>query len=280
MTKFEQVLRALGDRIREVEPDGSWEYFRAHANRLVATFDRLRTGLDRGGAILDLGAWPGHLAFCLRELGYDVRGVDLDPGRISPFIRENVPIDRCDVETERLPFEDETFQHLFFLEMIEHLRINPLYSLREMNRVLKPGGHLYLTTPNVFALHHRIGGLLGRETIESPYRLFRKLELLGHCGHIRLYSASEVKEILENTGFAVEDIVHASPNFRIYSRRDEYGIQERPGTLAEVFRAQRLRGLLKRALLSAMFRRVPALQDLLLVVAQKQRDAPLAAVGC
>lgn len=177
-------------------------YLYNHLDRYLDTLSELtKHGLH--GKILDVGSAPGHFIVLLKELGYDVIGVDINPDRCMKFFKKyNVEVRKVDIETEKLPFEDRSFDFVLFLEMLEHLRINPLHALREIRRVLKPTGMLILTTPNI-TLPKRIHFLLGKSYQGNPAKEFAKLEKIGHMGHIRLYTLSEIKELLRFTGFKI-----------------------------------------------------------------------------
>ena len=77
----------------------------------------------------------------LTALEYRVSGLDIKPERFARAIATlGLDVARCDVETEVVPFEAETFDALLFNELFEHLRIDPVFTLGEAHRVLKPGG--------------------------------------------------------------------------------------------------------------------------------------------
>lgn len=106
--------------------------------RVFTTFDALRrhaglAGLERGQGLLDLGTADGALVRVARERGLDAHGLDVTDG--------------IDFETDRLPFDDNTFDTVTGVSLIEHLR-SPTVMLRETLRVLKPGGAMILVTPN------------------------------------------------------------------------------------------------------------------------------------
>jgi SAM-dependent methyltransferase len=86
------------------------------------------------------------------------------------------------------------------MEILEHLHINPLFALREINRVLKPKGTLILSTPNINLLH-KIMFLFGKSYQENPLEAFKTQEKFGFMGHIRLYFEHEIKQLLEATAF-------------------------------------------------------------------------------
>ena len=102
------------------------------------------------------------------------------------------------VEQEPFPFEDGAFDVVLFCEVIEHLLMDPLAALREINRVLRPGGRLLLTTPNVNRLENVIS-MIGGSNIYDPYSGY------GPYGrHNREYNGKELTRLLEFAGFDIE----------------------------------------------------------------------------
>ena len=61
-------------------------------------------------------------------------------------------IDHFDAEKDIYPYPDGHFSTVLCCELIEHLYHDPMHLMAEVNRILKPGGHLVLTTPNIAAL--------------------------------------------------------------------------------------------------------------------------------
>lgn len=153
--------------------------------------------------ILDLGAFPYQLTWLMKNFGYDVTAIDIDPGRFQSFVATNdLQVQKCNIETERLPFPEQSFDLIVFTEVFEHLHINPLFTIKEIRRVLKPDGYVVFTTPNLYSLK-RIGKfLLGRGIIDHPLVVFKQAEDLGHAGHIREYTSKEIRDILESHDFA------------------------------------------------------------------------------
>ena len=165
------------------------------------------------GKILEIGSLPYHMTFFLKAIGADVTGTDIDPDRARKFIEKNqLHIKKCDIERDALPFEDNSFELILFNEVFEHLRIDPIFTLKELNRVLKPGGHLIFSTPNKYKFLAVLHYLVGQSYIK-PYQQFKKIEELGHMGHIREYSKGELKAFLDGTGFTIKKTMYK--NYKI-----------------------------------------------------------------
>jgi len=101
------------------------------------------------GKLLDAPAGEGALSQRLRE-AYDVTPVDIDE---SFFKLTGFPFKKVDLN-QTLPFDDSLFDFVVSIEGIEHLE-NPFLCIREFSRVLKTGGSLILTTPNIMSVKSR-----------------------------------------------------------------------------------------------------------------------------
>lgn len=109
------------------------------------------------GRILDVPAGYGAFAQLLQQRGWgDIDCLDI----IAPedFQLSGVNYRQYDAANP-LPYPDASFDYVFSLEGIEHFQA-PFPFVRELCRVLKPGGRLYLSTPNTFSVDARIKYLL------------------------------------------------------------------------------------------------------------------------
>ena len=196
----EQVLRSLEADVELVsEPIRKWwgDYLQFQHDRFLDSL----AFVDKDAEILEIGSAPGQFTVLLHRLGYKVQGVDLDPERLTPIWRKyDIAITKADIEKDKLPFPDESFDIVLFMEILEHLRLDPLHALREVRRVLKPHGRIVLSTPNITPLH-RLRFFIGKSYCDHPLETFGKLEWLGHAGHIRLYSLAEIEDVLREIGF-------------------------------------------------------------------------------
>ena len=83
-------------------------------------------------------------------------------------------------------------------EVLEHLREYPSRSLGEILRILRPGGRLYLTTPNAAYLVNRLKLLAGK-SVHTPLEDW--IGGLPHARHAREYTFSEIRALLRHVGF-------------------------------------------------------------------------------
>lgn len=100
---------------------------------------------DIKGKILDVGCSTGNfLVHCSKESF----GVDADQESIKVAKSRGLNAIKCDLDKDKLPFKNNTFNAVNYISVIEHLR-NPFLSLVEIRRVLKPNGKIALRTKNV-----------------------------------------------------------------------------------------------------------------------------------
>lgn len=188
-----------------VRPTRQYADYIRHRDR-YASDAQLVLDHHAGGPMLEIGSAPCHSTALLSLLGIEVVGIDIEPGRCASFI-DNFGLDvRCaDIEREPLPFDDASFTTVLFAETLEHLRVDPIYTMSEINRVLTPDGALLLTTPNFYSAQNIARFLLGRG-IGDAYTEFSKLRRLGHMGHVREYNHKEVLRLLDVSGFRTEQV--------------------------------------------------------------------------
>lgn len=184
------------------------DYFATHQRRYLATLDMVPTAAPRA-KLLELGAAFHHLTPALRRLaGYrDIRCSDVWHGdaiaehvvRASDGQVERFQVDNFDAEHGPWPHADASYDLVLCCEMLEHLALDPMAMLGEINRVLRPGGHLLLTTPNLASA--KAFAWLARG--ESPY-CWSQFEPHGipTDRHNREYTTSEVVRLLECAGLA------------------------------------------------------------------------------
>ena len=110
------------------------------------------------------------------------------------------------IERDSFPYEDDTFDVVLCCEIIEHLLSDPVHALIEIRRVLKPGGVLVLTTPNVARLDN-VRKIIAGENVYDPYSGY------GPYGrHNREYTPQDLFSLLSANGFHVRTMFTADVN--------------------------------------------------------------------
>lgn len=209
------AVDAASRRIRPDDPtldDWSSNYLREHRLRLATDVDLAVEHIPAGARVLDVGAAPYVATGALAALGYRLCAVDIEPDRFARSIAElGLHVGRCDIESEPLPIADAGVDAVLFNELFEHLRIDPIFTLTEVLRVLVPGGLLLLSTPNLRSfrgIRNLVVRNQGHAVSGGVHRQYDKLRTLGHMGHVREYTTVETVEFLERIGFVVEAIVY------------------------------------------------------------------------
>jgi ubiquinone/menaquinone biosynthesis C-methylase UbiE len=180
-------------------------YHHTHKRRMART---LKTLLDQKpkGKLLELGTSkviPLSLQQLAPELEVHVTDFNLDQPQsgqmsiqIGHYTRE-VPVYRVDLETQEIPVEDATFDLVVCTEVIEHLELDPMFMIAEINRVLKPQGILILTTPNITSSRALWKILRGFE----PYFYMQYRHKPKLYRHNYEYSPIAITQILKAGGF-------------------------------------------------------------------------------
>jgi SAM-dependent methyltransferase len=187
------------------------EYCETHNARLVHTLEMIPPG-DKTKSILEMGAYVQITPLLKTRLGYsEIRGCYYGPkGRIDhknvvsdAGERFEVLIDLFDAEKDHFPYANESFDTVLCCELLEHLFTDPMHMMSEVNRILKPGGTVLLTTPNVASLRAIAAILDGYHP--GFFHAYIKPSPSGEVDarHNREYAPREIKDLLEISGFEV-----------------------------------------------------------------------------
>jgi SAM-dependent methyltransferase len=151
---------------------------------------------------LDVGCSTGYLARRLVERGTAVVGIESDEAAAAEArsVCEDVLVD--DVETIDLPFRPASFDVVVCGDVIEHLR-DPGRFLARVRPLIRPGGRLALTTPNVANWSIRLGLLSGRWRYTDRGILDRT--------HTHLFTKKTLEETLANAGYEIVELDVTAP---------------------------------------------------------------------
>ncbi len=164
--------------------------------------------LQSTDVVLNVGCFDGALErHYLRGKVRDYRGVDMNAQAVQLANRgESVPTENGEprfkfAPAEKLPFSDATFDKVFCLDTLEHVE-DETQALREIARVLKPGGTLVLSVPHDF-LNFLDPDELTRGARNLVRKYLRKKPLLNHPKH-KHYSESALRALLKD--FEIERV--------------------------------------------------------------------------
>lgn len=173
---------------------------------LTIRFNKL--GLRPGHMFLDAGAGFGRHAFEAARQGATVYALDWAQEEVAAtrfmfdgMVKSNeIPPANFGGalrgDATRLPFPDNTFDCVVTSEVLEHIQ-NDVAAIAELHRVLKPGGTLGVTVPTWWP--EKINWMLSDE--------YHAPKSVG--GHVRIYSATELKAKLRSAGLEVRGSHHA-----------------------------------------------------------------------
>ena len=175
---------------------------------LVGYFKKARADSIK---VLEIGPFLGIISVALSELGFNVTVTDIKEfvsckNLQTKFQKYKISYIESNLRDYKLPFNDNEYDLVIMCEVLEHLNFNPLPVLKEINRILKLNGLLYLSLPNIAKLENRLK-LLGGESIHNPIiDFFNQLNpndnsIVGL--HWREYTMNEIKEMLEQMDFKI-----------------------------------------------------------------------------
>ncbi len=130
---------------------------------LVRSFASYR----RLGTLLDVGAGSGHLLTAAVRAGWTAHAVETGPRQCEQLAARGFALHEPLLECSSV--DDRSFDVVVLQEVIEHMR-DPAGELREVARILRPGGLLYVTCPNFGSLSRRFLGPRWR-VVEYPEHL-------------------------------------------------------------------------------------------------------------
>jgi SAM-dependent methyltransferase len=174
--------------------------------RMLATALGPATGTGTTRTILDIGCGDGTAAATAAPLltGHRLIGVDWSQDALKRARTHLTYTIRGELSGDGLPFGTASADAVLFSEVIEHL-VDPDAALDEIRRVLCPGGHLMLSTPNLAAWYNRALLLAGVQPVFSEVSLRAIHGRPGKevVGHLRLYTARALREFVTAAGFDV-----------------------------------------------------------------------------
>lgn len=211
-----------GTRHAPTSPYGKWFIWLLPPLRAAAdsTCRHLPSAPFGGGQLLDVGCGNGAFLRLARQMGWNATGLDFDPKAVEQARIAGLDVivgglDVLDAESNR--YDVITMSHV-----IEHVQ-NPNETLARLYRLLKPGGMLWIETPNLASVGHQHYGRYWRG-LEPPR-------------HLVLFNVRSLSAALSSAGFVdVAQRWHALVTFYVLraSRTNRLGREARPRLIWEM----------------------------------------------
>jgi SAM-dependent methyltransferase len=215
----EALLAVFDQRTRdEILRPENIDYFYGSYDRWSLVIAELSKS-GRRGKILDIGAWDGLFLFALRRLGYDVAAIDWHKfenavPKESLWQKSGIEWHNINVEADPLPFQDCEFSGVYMGQVLEHFTYSPFKPMKEILRVLKPGGLLILDVPNVGELHNFYRLVRGKNVLYDYKEHYIDLKPFFYKGlpyferHNREFTADDLRILADTCGFEVVKVAY------------------------------------------------------------------------
>jgi len=156
--------------------------------------------LRAGHRILDLGTWGGgFLGRADIQAKFSERhGLDLPSGSVDAAMKRGIAAKVWNLNEIPYPFDSGYFDAVTALAVLEHV-FDPISGIREIARLVRPGGQAIVCLPNVASLSNRVRVLLGFLPVTS-------LDPGWDGGHLHYFTIAETRKLLERSGFRVTHV--------------------------------------------------------------------------
>ncbi len=197
-------------------------YFTTHASRLHQCC-KLFNLFSPLGNVLEIGPFYGYTPFLLRPHSDSYTVMEGDDPAVYPlkplYEKHDIALSLVDFfesfgptagATHRLAMPDVSCDTILCWETMEHFNFNPVKFVRELHRVLKPGGRVCITVPNKASFQNLAALVLGRRdrSLIDAYYTFEDYESNGKKAfygfHWREYAPPELAHLFARSGFKIQ----------------------------------------------------------------------------
>ncbi|MFW6182464.1 MAG: class I SAM-dependent methyltransferase [Chloroflexota bacterium] len=208
--------------------------------------DLVRAHLEPHSRVLDLGCGRGGLVEQLSHPLHRIAGVDPD---LTSLREHRLPLPRAQAFSRRLPFPDECFDLAFASWLLEHL-VQPATDLREVRRVLRPGGAFVFVTPNarhpLIGLNRLVSRLRGLQTA-LVHRLYGRQAADTFPAYYRANSREQIQQLAAQTGLHLAQLHFVTDPTYLAFTPALFRLSQRLDALLPAERAVHLVGAFQRA---------------------------------
>ena len=239
------------------------------ATRVLDELKRL--GIEEGAKILEIGASYGFFMKIANDVGFESYGLEMSAKACEYAKNEfGIEIENSSLEESKFVQKNHSFDAVILLDVIEHVT-NPSEIISQIESLLKPGGFVVITTPNIESLEFKFFGKYW-EWISPPAHLFyfsksTLTNLLGQnmeISHAKTFKGDSGGNIVFHGIYSLLKIIYWSPFGKIFGRIDEKENTELNDGGARVTRKNEFTGVLGIArLFSLIFTPLTAVFDAL-----------------
>ncbi|MGH2443471.1 MAG: class I SAM-dependent methyltransferase [Chloroflexota bacterium] len=211
--RLEPIVQELRNDVAAFRFDASL----GTAEEVLEAFDASRPRLNVLASLLqdrkaltgaDISTGLGFLSVLLDRLGHRVIATEAEPDLSAFAVANRIEVLPYRIGADPPRFPEGSLDFVVFAEVLEHLKRSPAAVLSQVSGMLRPGGVLLLTTPNVARLAHSQALASGENFLEPfPADLPLSADATDSLEHVREYSIREVVTTLEDTGMTIEQVV-------------------------------------------------------------------------
>ncbi len=147
--------------------------------------------------LLDVGCGNGVIHHFVKDRVEDIYGIDFSRSDLLKAKKRGLITHHVDIDKNKLPFKNKIFDIVTCLDVIEHVK-DPELVLTEIRRVLKDGGNLIVSTPNIRFTDH-----LGKLIFKGKFPKTSMEDGFLDGGHIHFFTFKDLKNLLVHVGFRV-----------------------------------------------------------------------------
>lgn len=179
---------------RDMSEDRFRTAFTYGRNKVDVLLDTELKKLPAGAKILDVGCGTGNYLVRFRELGFAPQGVEPAAGMIEAAKRLDPSLTITHGVATSLPFPDNSFDLVTSIEVLRYLHLQDIrVAFREMFRVLRPGGRIFVTMVNRYALD----GFYVRQRVRQR---FKGRDFDRENPHCEFFTPAELRAELRRAG--------------------------------------------------------------------------------
>lgn len=141
------------------------------------------------GNLLEVGAGNGYFLEIAQEKKWNIHGTEVSENCIDKCIKKEIQLDKG--QLSELKYPDNHFDVIVAIELIEHL-IDPKKFVQECYRILRPGGLMYVTTPNFNSI--------------LRYKLKDQYDVISYPNHLMYFTQKTLTKLFEDQQFATKKI--------------------------------------------------------------------------